>query len=361
MPFITEELWGMLRQRVGASAWPDSIMEGRYPAVGPVDEAAEKAFAPVLGIIDAIRNIRGEMNIAFKVALGQETPVHVAVSDAATLALLQQGEARRVARLTHVEKIELHLSAATPRVAQSTVGVGAGFEVRVPLAGVIDVGAETARIDKELGKVDADLRLIEGKLSNPNFVARAPAEVVEKDRARAEELRTTRQKLINHRAVVSGADQPKEEKAMETNNPNPSATPAPAAPAQPVGERVEQAINAGVEAVKAEAVKFEQQIEKKAAPTIKRARKAVADARKGVAGARKAVKKGVADARKAVKKGVADARKAVKRGVAGARKAVKSTSKRLSKKAPVKAMKKVARKPAKPVAKKKAAKKAKKK
>jgi valyl-tRNA synthetase len=344
MPFITEELWGMLRQRVGASAWPDSIMEGRYPAVGPVDEAAEKAFAPVLGIVDAIRTIRGEMNIAFKVALGQETPVHVAVTDAATLALLEAGEARRVARLTHVEKLQLHLSAATPRVAQSTVGVGAGFEVRVPLAGVIDVGAETARIDKELGKVDADLRLIDGKLSNPNFVARAPAEVVEKDRARAEELRTTRQKLINHRAVVSGADQPMEEKTMENSTQNPSVTPAPA---QPAVEKVGQAINAGVEAVKAEAVKFEQQMEKKAAPTIQRAKTAVAKARK-------AVKQGVAGARKAVKKGVADARKAVK-------KAGKSFSRKPSKKAPAKAVKKVARKPAKPVAKKKAAKKAKKK
>jgi valyl-tRNA synthetase len=345
----------MLRQRIGASAWPDSIMEGRYPAVGPVDEAAEKAFAPILGIIDAIRNIRGEMNIAFKVALGQETPVHVAVTDPATLALLEGGEVRRVARLTHVEKLQVHLAAATPRVAQSTVGVGLGFEVRVPLAGVIDVGAETARIDKELGRVDADLRLIDGKLSNPNFVARAPAEVVEKDRARAEELRTTRQKLTNHRAAVSGADQPMEEKTMENNIPNPNVTPAPAAaaPAQPVAEKVEQAFNAGVEAVKAEAVKFEQQLEKKAAPTIKKAKKAVANARKGVAGARKAVKKGVAGARKAVKKGVADARKAVKKGVADARKAVKSAGKRLGKKAPAKAVKKVAKKKATKKAKKK--------
>jgi valyl-tRNA synthetase len=340
MPFITEELWGMLRQRVGASGWPDSIMEGRYPEVGPVDEAAERAFSPVLGIIDAIRNIRGEMNIAFKVALGQGTPVHVAVTDAATLALLEAGESRRVARLTHIEKLQLHLAAATPRVAQSTVGVGVGFEVRVPLAGVIDVGVETARVDKELGKVDADLRLIDGKLSNPNFVARAPAEVVEKDRARAEELRTTRQKLINHRAAMSGADQPMEEKTMETNNPNSNPTPAPA---QPVGERVGEAISAGVETVKAEAVKFEQKLEKKAAPTIKRAKKAVADARK------------------AVKKGVADARKAVKKGVAGARKAVKSAGKRLNKKAPAKAVKKVAKKAVKKVTKKKAVRKAKKK
>jgi valyl-tRNA synthetase len=335
MPFITEELWGVLRQRVAARAWPDSIMEGRYPAVGPVDEAAERDFTPVLGIIDAIRNIRGEMHIADKIALGQGGAVHVAVADPATHALLEAGESRRVCRLANVENLRVHLAAATPRVPQSAVGVGPGFEVRVPLAGVIDVGAETSRVDKELAKVDADLRLIEGKLSNPSFVARAPAEVVEKDRARVEELRTTRQKLINHRAVMTGADQPSEEKTMEGNNTNPSVTPAPA---QPVGEKMEQAATAVVEAVKAEAVKLEQQMEKRAAPTIRKARKAVAKARK------------------AVKKGVADARRAVKKGVAGARKAVKTAGKKLSRK-PAKA----ARKPVKKVAKKKVAKRAKKK
>ncbi len=101
--------------------------------------------------------------------------------------------------------------------------------MRVPLAGVIDMAAETARIDKELAKVDADLDGIEKKLSNPNFVERAPAEVVEKDRARADELRTTKQKLINHRAVMQGSDQPPEEKTMETNNPNPNPSTPPAA------------------------------------------------------------------------------------------------------------------------------------
>jgi valyl-tRNA synthetase len=342
MPFITEELWGVLRTRVGATGWPDSIMEGRYPAVGPIDEGAERAFTPILGIIDAIRNIRGEMNIAFKVALGRATPVHVAVADAATHALLLAGESRRVSRLTNVEHLQLHLAAATPRVPQSTVGVGNGFEVRVPLAGVIDVAAETARIDKELAKVDADLDGIEKKLSNPNFVARAPAEVVEKDRARADELRTTKQKLINHRALMQGSDQPPKEKTMETNNPIPNPS---TSPGQPVAERVEHAAAAVVEAAR-EAVQAVQtqagELEKKAAPTIKKAKSAM---KKAVAGARK---------------GVANARKAVKKGMAGARKAVDRAGKKLGKKPPRKVVKKPVKKVMKKVAKKKVAKKGKK-
>jgi valyl-tRNA synthetase len=316
MPFITEELWGVLRTRVGANGWPDSIMDGRYPAVGPVDEPAEKAFSPILGIIDALRNIRGEMNIAFKVALGQVIPVHVAVADPATHALLLAGESRRVARLTNVEHLKLHLAAATPRVPQSAVGVGNGFEVRVPLAGVIDVAAETARVDKELARVDADLEGIERKLSNPNFVARAPAEVVEKDRARAGELRLTKQKLINHRAVMLGADQPLEEEHMETNNPNSNPTTPPSAP---VAERMEQAATAMVDAAK-EAVHAVQtgasDLEKKAAPVIARARKAV---KKAYAKAKKAVKKATRKSgKKVAKKKVARkvVRKTAKRKVA---------------------------------------------
>jgi valyl-tRNA synthetase len=316
MPFITEELWGVLRTRVGATGWPDSIMEGSYPAVGPVDEEAERAFTPILGIIDAIRNIRGEMNIAFKVALGQATPVHVAVADGATHALLEAGESRRVARLTNVENLQLHLAAATPRVPQSAVGVGNGFEVRVPLAGVIDVAAETARIDKELARVDADLAGIEKKLSNPNFVARAPAEVVEKDRARAEELRTTRQKLLNHRAVMTGADQTTKEKTMETNNPSWNPNP----PSQTV-QNVENAASAMVDAAR-DAVQAVQaqasQLERKAAPVIAQARKAV---KRVVARAKKAVKKA---SRKAGRK--VAAKRAVKKVVK--RKAVKKVAKK---------------------------------
>ncbi len=336
MPFITEELWGVLRTRVGATGWPDSIMAGRYPAVGPVDVDAERAFTPILGIIAAIRNIRGEMNIAFKVALGRATPVHVAVADTATHALLHAGESRRISRLTNVEHLQLHLAAATPRVPQSAVGVGNGFEVRVPLAGVIDVAAETARIDKELARVDADLDGIEKKLSNPNFVARAPAEVVEKDRARGDELRTTRQKLINHRAVMQGPDQPPEEKTMETNNPNPNQS---SPPAQPVADRMEQAASAVVEAAKdaMQAVQTQAgEFEKAAAPVI--------------AQARQAVKKAYARAKKAVKKAAKQA---------GKKKPAKKAAKNAVKKKVAK--KKVARKAVKKVAKKKGGKKGKKK
>jgi valyl-tRNA synthetase len=326
MPFVTEELWHVLRAQVKADAWPDSIMAARYPATGPVDEASDRAFGPVLGIIDAIRNIRGEMGIPFKVALGQATPVHVAVVDRAVHALLTSGEERRVARLAGLERLAVHLAAATPHAPQSAVAVGAGFEVRVPLAGVIDLAAETARIDKELAKVAADLTLLERKLSNPSFVERAPAEVVAKDRARVEELREARQKLTNHRAMMTGAADPTEESPMETTPPNvPPTPPAPTTTAEKVEQAYDKVMEKGQEAVQAVQAEVKA-MEKKARPAMAKAKKAV---KKAVARVKKAVKKATAKkpARKA-KKPAKAARKVARKAPArkakkGARKAKK--------------------------------------
>jgi valyl-tRNA synthetase len=317
----------VLRRQVGAEGWPDSIMAARYPAAGPADEAADRAFSPVLGIVDAIRNIRGEMGIPYKVALGQGRPVHVAVADPAVHALLTSGEERRVGRLAGLAGLKVHRGGATPRLAQSAVAVGPGFEVRVPLAGVIDLSAETSRIDKELAKVDADLALLEKKLSNPSFVERAPAEVVAKDRARVEELREARQKLTNHRAMMTGADDQTEEATMETTPPNVPPT-TPTTPQGQVAEKLEQAATAVAEAAQSamQAVSDEAKVlEKKARPVVAKARKAV---KKAVARVRKAVKKAAKKSRKPAKKArkaarKPAARKVVRKAAKGGRKARK--------------------------------------
>jgi valyl-tRNA synthetase len=198
MPFITEELWQTLKGQVGAP-WGASIVVARYPATGAVDDEAERSFGPVIGIVEAIRNIRGEMNIPFKVPLADVEIGGLDPAAAATVA----AELARIARLANVTARVLPARTAPARRRGSAVAVGAGFELRVGLAGAIDVAAESARIAKEVGKVEADLAGIERKLANPSFVERAPAEVVEKDRARAEELREKRRKLEAHRDMLA--------------------------------------------------------------------------------------------------------------------------------------------------------------
>ncbi len=205
MPFITEELWQTLQAQVGAR-WGESIMTASYPQATPPDEAAERAFGPVIGVVEALRNIRGEMNVAFKVPLRE---VQVGGLSEEALATLR-AETPRVARLANVEGLTLS-TAPTRKVPGSAVAVGGGFEVRVPLAGVVDMAAENARIQKELSRVDADLAGVQKKLANPSFVERAPKEVVEKDRARAEELQQKRARLLAHRDMLveaAGAEAP---------------------------------------------------------------------------------------------------------------------------------------------------------
>jgi valyl-tRNA synthetase len=349
MPFITEELWHVLRASVKAEAWPDSIFAARYPRSGPVDTAAETTFGPVLGIIEALRNIRGEMNIPFKVKLGEGAKVEIAVADRATHDLLGAGEIARVHRVAGVEGSSLTLGDRTPPVPQSAVGVGPGFEVRVPLVGVIDLDAERARVEKEIAKVEGDLAGIERKLANPSFVERAPPEVVEKDRARAEELREKRGKLDAHRAMLSGseANPARRDIHMENVNEQKATTETPATPPaqqqSAVGEAAEKvvaaatemaqqavsAVTSGVEAI----VKRAKAAQKPAAkPARKVARPAAkkAVAKKAVANkpaAKKPVAKKVAARKPVAKKSVAK-KSAGKVAKPAARKAVKKPAKR---------------------------------
>ena len=266
-------------------------------------EAAERSFGPVIGIVDAIRNVRGEMNVPPKA----EPRVVIAVSDPEALATVR-GEAARIARLSRasVEVVEGRTAPAAP---QTAVAVGQGFELRVHLAGVLDLATETARVEKELAKLDQDLAGIERKLGNPEFVRKAPADVVDKDRARADELREKRGKLEAHRAMLSGteANLARRDNVENQNEPKPvteSAAPAPVQPAPapapaPIAPAVEAPGPAPEPTVKKAAPKKKaKKAPKKAASKV--AKKPAKMAKKPAKKAKKVVRK---PAKKAKKKG----------------------------------------------------------
>jgi len=231
MPFVTEELWQTLRSSTGADGWPDSVMVARYPERRTPDDHAESTFGPVIGIVEALRNVRGEMNIPWKTALlGVEVG---ALSEEAHATV--RAESGRIERLANAREIVLR-PAGKPagRRPQCAVAVGDSFEVLIPLAGAVDMAAETARVDKEIARVDEDLAGVAKRLSNESFVARAPAEVVAEARARASELGEKRGKLLAHRALLAGG-----EGAPAQEAPAPAPAPAPAterAPEPPPGE-----------------------------------------------------------------------------------------------------------------------------
>jgi valyl-tRNA synthetase len=250
MPFITEELWHVLRAKVSAEAWPDSVLAAPYPKPGPVDEDAEQGFQPLLDAIDAIRNVRGEMNIAPRA----QAAIDLASEDEAVLEVFRRDRGL-IHRLANVQRTEIHAAASTRPAPTSAVAVGRGFELRVHFGDAVDVAAETARIDKEIGKLEQDLAGLLRKLGNPSFVSKAPPEVVEKDRARADELREKRGKLEAHRAMLSGAPgspaaNPARREAMENQNPQNPSQPTPPA-AQPAATPMEQVVSTAVEVGKA--------------------------------------------------------------------------------------------------------------
>ncbi|NKB45975.1 MAG: valine--tRNA ligase [Alphaproteobacteria bacterium] len=173
MPFVTEELWRRIDDSRGSALinaqWPD------YAGLSAPDAQEEMDWA--VELISAIRSVRAEMNIPPKTKLD----ISVKDADAAAKARLDSHRAlieanARLASITAVEG-DVNIAGAI----QAVVG---SMTLMLPLAGVIDVDHERARLQKEITKHDTEITKTQKKLSNAGFVAKAPAEVVEENRAR---------------------------------------------------------------------------------------------------------------------------------------------------------------------------------
>jgi valyl-tRNA synthetase len=192
MPFITEEIW----QRAAAVA--DGTLAGAErsimlqpwpePALEPQGTAIESEMRWVQEFVLGIRRIRAEMDIA------PAKPLPVLVEGAApeTRARVERHRGF-LGALARLEKVEVLVGEA-PAAAAALLGEA---KLLVPMEGLIDKGAELARLDKLIAKLEAEVPRIEAKLANQGYVSRAPAEVVAKDRARLAELA---QQLAEYRA-----------------------------------------------------------------------------------------------------------------------------------------------------------------
>src|SRR5690606_17036335 len=181
IPFVTEELWLKLAAATGANG--ETVMLERLPGPGdyPADDEAEEEMEWLKRFVVGIRQIRGEMNIG---------PSHrLTVKLAGASATDRERVARhrsyleRLAMLAEISEIE---SASSVRGA-ATALLG-DMQILVPLAGLIDIGAERERLGKQLERAGSDLEKCRRKLDNALFVANAPADVVAKERERVAEL-----------------------------------------------------------------------------------------------------------------------------------------------------------------------------
>lgn len=178
MPYITEALWLQTGEHIGESR-PTLMLEA-YPQAADyeADPEAEAAVDWLKGVIEAVRNIRGEANIK----PGQELDLLFQGGTAQDKQLTDSTGAllTRLAKLSSLNW--LNPEEEPPPHALALVG---DLRVMVPLAGFIDVAEETARLNKEIAKREQDLKRLTGKLSNEKFVSNAPSEVVDKERQKA--------------------------------------------------------------------------------------------------------------------------------------------------------------------------------
>ncbi len=192
MPFLTEELWargatsaGQERGLLATSAWPAPSVE---------DAAAADEINWLIELITAVRSVRSEMNVPAAAMV----ELSVAGAKFATASRLHAHDVV-IRRLARVERITLAQAAVSGAV-QIVVGEAT---ISMPLAGVVDLAAERARLGKELEKTIGEATKIEAKLGNEQFLAKAKEEVIEEQRERLADASAMRAKLEAALARIS--------------------------------------------------------------------------------------------------------------------------------------------------------------
>jgi valyl-tRNA synthetase len=182
MPFITEELW----DKLGHRAEHGMLIGQPWPVPIAIDDEADAEMGWLVKLISDMRSARSELNVP----AGAKLKLLVVGANDATRARLDTHHAA-LERLARVEGIEA-ASAAPKSALQIVVGEAT---YALPVGEVIDLKAESARLQKEIKKLADEVAKIDAKLGNANFVARAPEEVVEEQRERRREAEETRARL----------------------------------------------------------------------------------------------------------------------------------------------------------------------
>jgi valyl-tRNA synthetase len=173
-------------------------MRQAYPIAdeAKIDTQAIENVDWLMAVILGVRRIRGEMNIPPSKPL---------------LVLLQNGSQQDAQRL-EINRIYLQKLARLDSITwlgaedvapEAAIALVGELQILIPMAGLIDKAAELARLDKEIQKIRADLPRVEGKLNNPAFVDKAPADVLEKERAKLADMQSILGNLVTQRSKIS--------------------------------------------------------------------------------------------------------------------------------------------------------------
>ena len=189
MPFVTEELWGQTDR-------PGRLVHADWPRLDAdlVDAAADTEMSWVIGLIEQIRSVRGEMNVPAAL----KAPLLMVELDQAG----RTAYARNAALIERLARTEPVSEAAEPPKGAMILAVPGG-SFALPLADIIDVAAEKARIDKSLARIGKDIGGLEGRLKNPRFRGSAPGDVVAETEALLAEKTAERARLQAARARLA--------------------------------------------------------------------------------------------------------------------------------------------------------------
>jgi valyl-tRNA synthetase len=181
MPFITEEIWQTLNERKAG----DSISTQEFPQYYGIliDDISESNVEFIQGIITAIRNIRGEMNIP------PSKPITVLLKTDR----INDEQVKYIKSIVKIDELKVDSKMQKPKASASAVIKGC--DIFIPLEGLIDLNVERSRIEKEITRISGSLEGVRKKLSNEGFVAKAPSDVIERERTKMNDWEKSLEKL----------------------------------------------------------------------------------------------------------------------------------------------------------------------
>ncbi|HET7335275.1 MAG TPA: class I tRNA ligase family protein, partial [Rhizomicrobium sp.] len=186
MPFITEELWARTAEHAQPRA--SLLIEGPWPELGalPQDAEASAEMQWVIDLVSGVRSVRAEMNVP------PSSKLSLVLKDANAVAAARL-DANRDVIMTLGRLGHLSMADSIPDgSAQFVIGDAVAG---LPLGDVIDFAKERARLEKDLGKIEAEIARFDAKLGNEKFVSRAPEEVIEEQREKRAEAAATAARL----------------------------------------------------------------------------------------------------------------------------------------------------------------------
>ena len=185
MPFVTEELWaetgkaGPAREKLLiVSEWPE--------LTGLGDAEAEAELGWLVDLISGIRSVKQEMNVPG----GAKIPLEIVGANPGTM----ERVARQMGALTRLARLDTVVEASGVPKDSAQIVLGEAIYA-LPLAGVIDLGAEKSRLGKDIVKLDSEIAVIDKKLGNEQFVSKAPEEVIDEQRSRRAEAVYRREQI----------------------------------------------------------------------------------------------------------------------------------------------------------------------